>query len=70
MNNPRISTKELVGQTTEELNKKLFLFKKELLNLRFQRKLGELKNISRFSVVKKNIARINTELTVRLKTGE
>lgn len=68
MNNSRAS--ELVGQTTEELIKNLCLFKKELLNLRFQKKLGELKNTSRFSVVKKNIARINTELKVRTKTGE
>jgi large subunit ribosomal protein L29 len=70
MNNSVLSAKELVGQTIEELNKKRVLFKKELFNLRFQKTLGELKNTSRFSVVKKTIARINTELTIRLKTGE
>ena len=70
MNNSVLSAKELVEQTIEELNKKRVLFKKELFNLRFQKTLGELKNTSRFSVVKKTIARINTELTIRLKTGE
>ncbi|WP_341754671.1 50S ribosomal protein L29 [Candidatus Tisiphia endosymbiont of Dioctria rufipes] len=70
MNNLGVSAKELVGQTTEELHKKRILFKKEFFNLRFQRTLGELSNTSRFSFVKKTIARINTELTIRSKTGE
>jgi len=65
MSNPRLSGKELVEQTTEELNKSLVFFKKELFNLRFQQTLGELKNTSRFALVKKNIARIKTELTKR-----
>lgn len=65
-----LSPKELVGQTMEELHKKRILFKKELFNLRFQKTLGELENTSRFSFVRKTIARINTELTTRLKTGE
>ncbi|MCC8483041.1 MAG: 50S ribosomal protein L29 [Rickettsia endosymbiont of Labidopullus appendiculatus] len=65
-----LSPKELVGQTMEELHEKRILFKKELFNLRFQKTLGELENTSRFSFVKKTIARINTELTTRLKTGE
>ncbi|MCC8372115.1 MAG: 50S ribosomal protein L29 [Rickettsia endosymbiont of Pseudomimeciton antennatum] len=70
MSNLRLSARELVGQTVEELHKKRILFKKELFNLRFQRTLGELENTSRFSFVKKAIARINTELTIRSKTGE
>ena len=65
MSNPRLSGKELVEQTIEELNKSLVFFKKELFNLRFQQTLGELKNTSRFALVKKNIARIKTELTKR-----
>ena len=65
MNDSKLSTKELVGQTKEELNKSLVFFKKELFNLRFQQTLGELKNTSRFALVKKNIARIRTELTKR-----
>ena len=65
MNDSKLLTKELVGQTKEELNKNLVFFKKELFNLRFQQTLGELKNTSRFALVKKNIARIRTELTKR-----
>jgi len=70
MNDLVLSAKELVGQTMEELSNKRIILKKELFNLRFQKTLGELKNTSRFSFVKRAIARINTELTTRLKTGE
>ncbi|WP_253308013.1 MULTISPECIES: 50S ribosomal protein L29 [unclassified Rickettsia] len=62
--------KEVVHKTIEELNKNLIFFKKELFNLRFQQTLGELKNTSRFSFVKKSIARINTELTKRSESEE
>jgi len=65
MNNLKLPKKELEGQTKEELYKTLVSFKKELFNLRFQQTLGELKNTSRFAFVKKNIARIKTELTKR-----
>ncbi len=65
MNDLRLSAKELANQTKEELNKSLVFFKKELFNLRFQQTLGELKNTSRFALVRKNIARIKTELTKR-----
>jgi large subunit ribosomal protein L29 len=61
--------KDLSGQTNENLKSQLVFFKKELFNLRFQKVLGELKNTSRFSKVRKNIARINTQLSKR-KTGE
>jgi len=69
MSNSRVSAKNLVEQTTGELVNQRVLFKKELFNLRFQKTLGELKNTSRVSFVKKTIARINTELTIRLKLG-
>lgn len=60
--------KYLSGQTLEKLKEQLFLFKKELFNLRFQKKVsGELKNTSIFSKIRKNIARINTELSKRKK---
>ena len=65
MNNLKLSQKELETKTKEELYKSLVSYKKELFNLRFQQTLGELKNTSRFALVKKNIARIKTELTKR-----
>lgn len=70
MNNSDLSAKELIHHTTDELIKKRIQYKKEFFNLRFQSTLGELKNTSRFAVVKKIIARINTELNMHLKTGE
>jgi len=63
MSNSKLLSKKTVSQLKTELNSS----KKELFNLRFQKTLGELVNTSRFSVVKKEIARINTELTQRAK---
>jgi large subunit ribosomal protein L29 len=60
----------VVGQTRDKLNEELVLFKKELFNLRFQKKLGELTNTSRFAIVRKEIARIKTELVKRSKSGD
>lgn len=56
-------------QDVETLNSHLLLLKKELFTLRFQKKLGELKNTSKFLVTKKQIARIKTKLAKR-KVGE
>ena len=70
MNDPELSTRMLVGQSTEQLHKKRNLLKKELFNLRFQRTLGELKNTSRFALVRKGIARIKTEINFRYKFNE
>ncbi len=51
---------ELKGKTQDELKEMVGYLKKELFNLRFQKAAGELSNTSRFSEVKKNIARIQT----------
>jgi large subunit ribosomal protein L29 len=56
-------------QSVSSLREHLVLFKKELFNLRFQKVLGELKNTSRFSVVRKNIARIKTALSKKAVMG-
>jgi large subunit ribosomal protein L29 len=53
----------------KKLQDSLSLLKKELFNLRFQKTLGELTNTSRFSKVKKDVARVETELTRRRKVG-
>ncbi|AFB21353.1 50S ribosomal protein L29 [Rickettsia canadensis] len=70
MNDLKLLRSKLSTETIEELYKKLNLLKKELFNLRFQQTLGELKNTSRFSLVKKSIARIKTELTKRSNSEE
>ncbi len=69
MSKSELVIKDLSSQTIEQLHEKLVFLKKELFNLRFQTVLGELKNTSRFSLVKKNIARVKTELTKRSKIG-
>ena len=47
-------------KTNEELSEELVAAKKELFNLRFQNATNQLENTGRISVVKKNIARIQT----------
>ena len=59
-------TKEfLAGKTDDELLKELDNHKKELFNLRFQADLGDLQNAVRPRMVRKDIARIKTELSAR-----
>jgi len=53
--------------TDEELVTQLKDSKDELLKLRIQGKTGQLENSARISVLKKDIARINTESTARAK---
>ena len=52
--------KDLRKKTNEELSEELVAAKKELFNLRFQNATNQLENTGRISVVKKNIARIQT----------
>ena len=44
------------------LQQKLLEYRKEHFNLRFQKALGELQNVTRIRVVKKSISRISTAL--------
>lgn len=59
-------TKESLRDVSDgELFTKLAEAKEELFNLRFQNVTGQLENSSRLGVVRKQIARINTELRER-----
>ena len=51
---------DLKAKSAAELNEELVAAKKELFNLRFQNATNQLENTGRISVVKKNIARIQT----------
>ena len=51
---------DLKTKTVDELKGLVLLNKKELMNLRFQRTMGTLTNTSRFKIVRKTIAKINT----------
>ena len=55
----------LKSKTNFELEKMILENKKELMNLRFQKKSASLTNTSRFKFVKKTIARISTILSSR-----
>jgi large subunit ribosomal protein L29 len=68
MNNSELLMKDAPNQSGEKLNESLVQLKKELFNLRFQKTLGELKNTSRFLLVRRAIARLKTEITKR-KSG-
>ncbi|HJK85108.1 MAG TPA: 50S ribosomal protein L29 [Candidatus Megaira endosymbiont of Stentor roeselii] len=69
MSNSDYKAKALLDLDNKKLEESLSFFKKELFNLRFQKSLGELTNTSRFAKVRKNIARVETELTRRRKVG-
>jgi len=68
--NKEKSKYKFIDMNTAQLNEQNLLLSKELFNLRFQKASGELKNTSRFSIVKKNIARIKTEISVRSIKGD
>ena len=58
---------ELNSKTVAELNNDLVEAKKELFILRFQNATNQLSNTSRITLVRKNIARIQTVLTQKEK---
>ncbi len=58
-------TKELRELTDEELDRRLHDTRQELFNLRFQSATGALDNHGRLRAVRKDIARIYTEMRER-----
>lgn len=59
---------DIAGQTVEKLKAEKLTLKKELFNLRCQKVMGEANDTSRFKKSRKQIARLNTELTKRLRS--
>ena len=59
--------KELRSSNEKDLKNKINDFRKESLNLRFQKTSGQLENTSRISKVKKEIARIKTVINEKKK---
>jgi len=60
-----MADKEITAQSEIELTTSLADGKRELFNLRFQLATGQLENPSRIKQVKKQVARINTEMRAR-----
>ena len=58
-------TAEISEFDTEELERQLGESRRELFNLRFQLATGQLDNFSRITHVKKDVARMMTELRIR-----
>ena len=58
---------DLQNKTVDELETMLKSHMKEQMNLRFQKSMGQLEKPSRFRVVRKEIARINTFLNLKRK---
>lgn len=56
---------EYTNMTVEDLQKELKELKQELFKLRFQHALNGLDNPKKMSLVKKNIARVNTAITMK-----
>lgn len=57
--------KELQGLSSEELVQKQQVFKKDIFDLNYQRRMGNVEKPSRFRVLKRDIARIMTVLRER-----
>ncbi|MDE7453163.1 MAG: 50S ribosomal protein L29 [Clostridia bacterium] len=60
-----MKAKEIKNLNEEELVKKLQELKTELFNLRFRHASGQLENPLSINLVKKDIARVNTEIRAR-----
>jgi large subunit ribosomal protein L29 len=56
---------ELKNKSVDELNAQLVEAKKELFNLRFQNATNQLDNTARIREVRRNIARIQTVMTMK-----
>ncbi|WP_353277156.1 50S ribosomal protein L29 [Wolbachia endosymbiont (group A) of Agelastica alni] len=56
---------DIRSKSLQELHEILVNLRKEFVNLVFQKKLGQCDNISRFSLIRKSIARILTALNER-----
>ena len=62
--------KEIRELTDEELAKKLEEGRAELFNLRFQMATSQLDNTARVTLVKRDIARIQTEMRARKNAAD
>ena len=60
---------DLRTKSAAELNEDLVAAKKELFNLRFQNATNQLDNTSRIKEVRKNIARIQTAMSMEQKAA-
>ena len=60
---------EIRSKTVDQLADELAGLKKEQFNLRFQRASGQLENVSRVRIVRRDIAKIMTVLAERRRAS-
>jgi large subunit ribosomal protein L29 len=63
-----VKPSELRAMTIDELKQKEQELRKELFNLRFQQATGEIENPKRIYTVRKDIARVLTITTEKIRT--
>lgn len=64
-----MKAEELKGKTADELNKMLLDLKKEQVNQRFQKAAGQLEKMDVVRKVRRDVARIKTQLNL-VKLGK
>lgn len=60
-----MKAKDFRGLSSEELLQKERAFKKDLFDLNYQRKMGNVEKPAKFRLLKRDIARVNTILRER-----
>lgn len=65
-----MNNKELRELSTEEIKNKLMDSRQELMNMRFQMVTGQLTDTSRFKITRRLIARLETILAQRERSGK
>ena len=64
-----MKAKDLRVKTEVDLKNELIIVRKNLFNLRFQSVSGTIEDTSKINILKKDIARIKTILTEKVKKG-
>ena len=65
-----MEAREIQPLTTAEIETRLHSMQEELFNLRFQLSVGQLENFNRLTQLKRDIARLKTELRQRELAAE
>ncbi len=60
---------DIKGMSDDQLKDELLKLKKEQFNLRFQKASGQLENTALVRRIRRNVARIKTELTARARAA-
>jgi len=56
---------ELIELSKTELNSKTIFLEKELFKLKFQHSIRQIENTSKITLLKKDIARVNTAISMK-----